>query len=212
MKRVFAFSSVVGLLSFTVPSVGIAQPGVDGTVCNPHVEAVFSDGHGLVWGGLAPVAHAVQRELRRLGVEMTWAKKPELAAASSALRIVLLPHRANEWGRTQETLGAVHLDKASPSSVFVFYPAVLDVLGDPGDPSSILEGSSRPDWLRGLARIIVHEMIHFLIPGRPHDGSGLFAQSLKASNLLGPKLELEAETRSALVSRLCSAVPRGPGE
>jgi hypothetical protein len=99
------------------------------------------------------------------------------------------------------------MEGASPSSVFVFYPAVKQVLGAPADTTSILGQPSGSIWTKGLARIILHEIVHFLLPGRPHDASGLFAQNLKAGELLGTKLELDSETRSALLGRLCTPGP-----
>lgn len=210
MKPVLAIS-LVGLVDFTALSYAGTEPTIVEAVCKPHVEAILSDGHGLVPGGLAPVRQAVHHELRRLGVEVTWVEKEYPEAASSPLRVVFLPHTAKQWRRTGETMGAVVLDGASTSSVYIFYPATKKILGDPSDGGSILGRPSGPDWFKGQARIILHEMIHFLLPGRPHDAEGLFAPNLKATNLLGPKLELHPETLSALVSRLCSSDPIEPG-
>jgi hypothetical protein len=208
MKRVFALS-LVGLVDFTAPSYAGTEPTTAEGVCRPHVEAILSDGHGLVPGGLAPVRQAVHQELRRLGVEVTWVEKEYPEAVSSPLRVVFLPHTATGWGRSGETIGAVVLDGASTSSVYIFYPATKEVLGDPSDGGSILGRPSGHDWFKGLARVILHEMIHFLLPGRPHDAAGLFAPNLKATRLLGPNLELDPETHSALVSRLCPSGSRG---
>lgn len=209
MKKVLVLS-LVGLVDVTA-MYGGTESAVLETVCRPRIEAILSDGHGLVPGGLAPVRQSVRHELRRLGIEVTWVEKDHPEAGSSPLRVVFLPHDAKEWRRTGETMGAVVLDGTSTSSVYVFYPAAKEVLGDPGDGGSILGRPSGPDWFKGLARIILHEMIHFLLPGRPHDSSGLFAPNLKATRLLGPKLDVDAETHTALISRLCPGGSRGPG-
>ena len=199
MRRGPAISTVLVLVTITTAPLVSSEPA-----CDPHVKAVVFDGHKLVPGGLGPVRRAVEHELRRLGVQPTWMKDGDLESAGFVLRVVLLPHSARDWGRTEETLGAVRLDGSSASSVYVFYPSVNLALGVPADGTSILGGTPGTLWVRGLARIIVHEMLHVLLPGRAHDASGLFASNLKARELLAAELELDAETHSALLTRLCT--------
>jgi hypothetical protein len=200
MRRGPAISTALVLVTITAAPLVSSEP-----TCAPRVKAVVFDGHKLVPGGLGPVRRAVEHELRRLGVQPTWVKDGDLESAGFVLQVVLLPHSAKDWGRTEETLGAVRLDGASASAVFVFYPSIKQALGVPADGTSILGGTPGTLWMRGLARIIVHEMLHVLLPGRPHDAAGLFASNLKARELLAAELELGAETHSALVARLCTA-------
>lgn len=201
--RTAIWSSVALLCIIALPLSGFQRADEPG--CNPRVKAILSDGHRLVPGGLAPVRVVVGYELRRLGVSLTWMK--EQPESPDVLRVVFLPHSATDWGQGSGTLGAVRLQGNSPSSIYVFYPAVKKVLGEPGDTTSILDPPTGSIWRIGLARIILHEILHFLLPGRPHDASGLFARNLEARELLGPKLELEANTRSALIARLCVPPP-----
>lgn len=200
MRRGPAISTALVLVTITAAPILSSEPA-----CDPCVKAVVFDGHKLVPGGLGPVRRAVEHELRRLGVQPAWMKDGDLESPGFVLRVVLLPHSAKDWGRTEETLGAVRMDGASASSVFVFYPSVNQALGVPADGTSILGGTPGTLWVRGLARIIVHEVVHVLLPGRPHDTAGLFASNLKARELLAAELELDAETHSALVARLCTA-------
>lgn len=200
MRRGPAISTVLVLVAITGAPFVSSEPA-----CAPRVNAVVFDGHKLVPGGLGPVRRAIEHELRRLGAQPTWMKDGDLESEDFVLQVVLLPHSAKDWGRTEETLGAVRLDGASASSVFVFYPSVKQTLGVPANGTSILGGTPGTLWVRGLARIILHEMLHVLLPGRPHDAAGLFASNFKATELLAAELELDAETHSALVGRLCTA-------
>ncbi len=201
MRRGPAVSTLLLLGTITAAPSLSSRP-----TCVPRVKAIVFDGHELVLGGLGPVRKAVEHELRRLGVRPSWITDGDLESADSVLQVVLLPHSAEAWGRTGGTLGAVRYDGASASSVFVFYPSVEKVLGVPADGASILGGPSGTLWMRGLARIIVHEILHVILPHRPHDAVGLFASNLKGPQLLAAELELDVDTHSALVERLCTVL------
>jgi hypothetical protein len=198
MSNVNIISTAAVLASLIAAASGRAEPR-----CEPNVHSSLSDGHDLIPGGLAPVRAAIEQELLRLGVLLTWINNEDTKAPGPILRVVLLPHGAADWGRSDSTLGAVRLGGDSPSSIYVFYPAVKQVIGAPTDTTSILGGPSGRIWVRALARIVLHEMIHFLLPGRPHDTSGLFAQNLSGRDLLGSTLSLAPETKTALVDQLC---------
>jgi hypothetical protein len=54
----------------------------------------------------------------------------------------------------------------------------------------------------GVARVITHEIVHYFLPGRPHDETGIFMEHQRGDTLLSPKLEISTETRDALLKKL----------
>jgi hypothetical protein len=92
----------------------------------------------------------------------------------------------------------------SPGSVFLFYPDVARAMDfRPARTSSIRDG--RPpgvSWHVGVARVITHEILHYFLPGRPHDAAGIFMEHQRGDLLLSPKLEISPDTREALVKKL----------
>jgi hypothetical protein len=54
----------------------------------------------------------------------------------------------------------------------------------------------------GAARVITHEILHYFLPGRPHDEAGIFMEHQRGDSLLSPKLEVSPDTREALLTKL----------
>ena len=137
----------------------------------------------------------------------SWFGRRSLTRTPSGIVIYvnLLPHPPTDWGLSKSALGGVRRDEAGSSPVFIFYPAVEQVLGVPGD--DIKESRTHPSLPQnghfGLARIIAHEILHVLLPEKSHDRSGIFTPDLKRSTLLSQELKLENKTE--LRSRSVSA-------
>lgn len=125
------------------------------------------------------------------------------------VRVQIVAKMPARWNLAESSLGAVHKTLDGPSPVFVFYPSVVRVLGFPGK-SEKLTGPPLPvsKWIRGLARIILHEILHVLLPESPHDETGIFAENLEPRDLTARTLNLQENTRAALLDRLCSARAR----
>ncbi len=170
----------------------------------PQVDAVLADGHSILPWGMDPVGVALAAEFRRMDVELVWSTVVDPDPQRIVIYVNLLPHPPTDWGLSKSALGGVRRDEAGSSPVFIFYPAVEQVLGVPGDTSRITDPPISPaKWTLGLARIIAHEILHVLLPEKSHDRSGIFAPDLKRSTLLSQELKLENETRAALAERLC---------
>lgn len=58
--------------------------------------------------------------------------------------------------------------------------------------------SAKPLMGRALARVLVHELLHYLTGSREHSGSRLFREDLDPQTLLDPGLALEAVDVEAL--------------
>jgi hypothetical protein len=198
--------SFVLLCASSVLEVAAGSAGVrDSCSPFPRVEAVLADGHRILPWGMDPVGVALAEQFRQMDVQLVLSPAIAPDPQRSVIYVNLLPHPPTDWGLSVKSLGAVRRGEARSSPVFIFYPSIERVLGTPSDTPRILDQAIPPaKWIRALARIIAHEILHVLLPGRTHDRSGIFAPEFKRNTLLSRELELEAETRAALADRLCA--------
>jgi hypothetical protein len=59
----------------------------------------------------------------------------------------------------------------------------------------------------GVARVIFHEVLHYFLPGRPHDPEGVFMDHVGGNVLAHSTFDVTAETRDALVATLARKDP-----
>ncbi len=205
LERVHFLLNVFCVLA--VP-VGSARTGES---CKPprRVHAVLADGHRKIPWGVEPVGRALAAEFRRMDVELVWSTEDD-AGEEIVIFVNILPHPPADWGLSTKALGVVRRDERGSSPVFVFYPSIERVLGVPGRADRISDEDIPPaKWVLGLARIIAHEILHVLLPGKPHDRIGIFASDLRPHALIARKLDLEEQTRAALAERLCDGQALG---
>jgi hypothetical protein len=152
---------------------------------------------------------ALKGELEDLGITGTLMDWAAPSSDGFFVRVQIVAKMPARWNLAESSLGAVHKTLDGPSPVFVFYPSVVRVLGFPGK-SEKLTGPPLPvsKWIRGLARIILHEILHVLLPESPHDETGIFAENLEPRDLTARTLNLQENTRAKLLDRLCSARAR----
>jgi hypothetical protein len=153
---------------------------------------------------MEPVGKALAAEFRRFDVDLIWSTKYDPIAERKVVFVNISPNSPRDWGLTQMALGAVRRDESGSSPVFIFYPAIEQMLGEQRNVGRMVGPFSPPaKWNRGLARIITHEILHILLPDRPHDSKGLFAPNFTRKTLLSQEMELDPETRAVLAERLC---------
>jgi hypothetical protein len=167
---------------------------------------VLSDGGRQLLGRSNAVSEQVARLFAEMGVEMTWSfDASELGKLPlHTVHVIVRPHSSLEWGLGAKTLATVLKEPGSRGSVFVFYPDLERALvRKPMRPHS-LRGGRPPGgaWLDAVSRVIAHEILHYFLPGRPHDETGLFGKHIDGGQLAGSSLEACPETRDALVARL----------
>jgi hypothetical protein len=154
---------------------------------------------------MEPVGDALAAEFGRMDVELVWSTGDDPMPERKVIFVSILPHSPTDWGLSTKALGAVHRVEEGSSPVFVFYPSIERMLGTPSNTARIFDQTIPPaKWIRALARIIAHEILHVLLPEKPHDRSGIFASDLKRNTLFSRELQLEDETRAALANRLCA--------
>jgi hypothetical protein len=163
----------------------------------------------VIWTDMVHCAadrRAVEAEvaaaLEPLRVTVGWkTRRPAQATSPDSVRVVVLLSRKSALDPA--TMGSSNPGSPSPT-IWVQYDNVLRALamgdGERADPATL-----------GVAvgRVIAHELVHLLAPGRKHDRTGLFAPQLGARALLSRGTRLspsfvrwyrtrEAGTRTAL--------------
>lgn len=170
---------------------------------------VLSDGHNQLQGQSRHVAQEVVETFRSIGVRVTWSSDPkEIPSETDFVTVAILPHSSRDWRLAKGALAAVAREGIdSRGSVFLFYPDIARALDfHPARSSSIRD--TRPPgvpWHVGVARIVVHEILHFFLPERSHDRSGIFMEHHRTDSLLSPTIEIAPGTRESLRERLRAA-------
>lgn len=168
------------------------------------IHVVLYDAQHQVPGGLDPIRRALVEEFRSLAVELDCPNGTEsVSGGAITIPVVVRSHLASDWGLPADALGAVR--GRDRRMIFLFFPAIENALPEiPVGSGTILKRErafARP-WGTGVARVIAHEIVHFLLPDRPHDRAGLFQAHLTEDLLLGSELTLSPATETALRSRL----------
>ena len=140
--------------------------------------------------GLAPFAYsAMARETREILADHGICAAVRRVAAKSVrsndgIGVVLLRSMpASVPG--QRILGATRRGRAQAMTVWVYFDQVASAVGLGGRPPATWSGRERAALGRALGRVAAHEVVHVLLPQRPHDSAGLMAASLGFRELTG---------------------------
>ena len=173
---------------------------------SPSFHLVLSDGNRQLLGRSDAVAEHVAGIFGKIGVEATWSfDASELGNLSThTVHVIIRPHSSKDWGMGSDVLATVLREPDSRSSVFVFYPDVERTLVRPPLRPQSLRGGRPPGrpWLDAVSRVIVHEILHYFLPGRPHDATGVFQEHVDGGQLTSSSFEVSSETREALLAVL----------
>jgi hypothetical protein len=168
---------------------------------------VLSDGHNQLQGQSKHVAKEVVEIFRNMGIEVAWSSDPGDLSSSTpyTVTVAILPHSSRAWRMADGVMAAVTRGGSdSRGSVFLFYPDVARAMDyHPARTSSIR--NQRPpgvSWHVGVARVISHEILHYFLPGRSHDATGIFMEHQCGDLLLSAKLEVIPDAREALLKKL----------
>jgi hypothetical protein len=198
------FAVALGMVALTASSEREGEGG-------PSFHLVLSDGHGQLQGQSEHVATEVVEIFREIGIDVTWSKDPSLSPRTNTVTVAVLNHSSREWdiaaGAMAATLGR---GSGSMGSIFLFYPDIVRAMDfRPARTSSIRDG--RPPgvpWDVGIARVITHEILHYYLPDRPHDETGIFMAHQRGDLLLSPRLQISPETREALLAKVRNSVTK----
>jgi hypothetical protein len=178
----------------------------------PSFHLVLSDGNLQLEGQRDRIAESVARSFREMGVEVTSSSDPSDPSLpdTNVVRVIVLPRSSEDWELGPGVLAVTRRDPDSRAVVVVFYKEVERVLNvrQPRAAQSI-QGWRAPGRrvTNGVARVVVHEILHYFLPGRPHDAEGVFMDYVGGNLLAHASFEVSTETRNALVARLIKADP-----
>ncbi|HSF15101.1 MAG TPA: hypothetical protein VLK65_06080 [Vicinamibacteria bacterium] len=173
---------------------------------NPSFHFVLSDGSRQLLGLSEEVAERVAGIFADMEVDVSWSfdasELPSLPPRT--VHVIVRPHSARDWGLSSGVLATVLREPDSRSSVFVFYPDLERALiRRPMRPQSLRGGRPPGEaWLDAVSGVITHEILHYFLPGRSHDRSGVFAEHVDGGELARSSFETSPETRDALIERL----------
>jgi hypothetical protein len=158
--------------------------------------------------GLAPFAYTAMAAeagdiLAEHGVCADIARASPRSVRTSAEIGVILLRTMGGSGVGRRVLGATKSRDARNASVWVYFDEVASAVGLGGRPTETWSGRERATFARALGRVAAHEVIHVLLPQRPHDETGLMASSF------GPR-QLSASALSAHPGILADVRRRAP--
>jgi hypothetical protein len=147
-------------------------------------------------------AHEVTALLERMDVHgLVERGDVHSVVTGSEVIVVLLPHRPPRSRLSEGAMGATSKSEESPRALAVFAAEVSRTLGFATEPG-VWSPIQRRDFAVALGRVVVHELVHTVIPDRPHDRRGLMAASLNRYQLLCSAPAIAPETAEAFRSAL----------
>ena len=146
----------------------------------------------------AEVRRAVDLEtdsiLAQAGVRVfpVWDPAAPPSTPGYEIKVILTTREPTDFGQRFDAMG---LAFPRGDTIYIFCPNVLRALGD--DPTS--PRRRFPDEIgRAIARVIVHEVIHVLVPEAGHAVAGLMDPKQGKNFLLQPRVFVPAKTAEAI--------------
>jgi hypothetical protein len=142
---------------------------------------------------LAPFAYGamaseVTRTLADHGVCARVDRVPPSAMREDGEIAVILLRSMAGGGVGRRVMGATSRRDERNATVWVYFDEVASVLELPPREPEAWTAVDRFAFGRALGRVAAHEVIHALLPGRPHDRIGLMAPSFGRHALTAPAL------------------------
>jgi hypothetical protein len=112
------------------------------------------------------------------------------------VNVVLHPKESVEFGFDENAMGA-----AFGSYAYIFLSKIKEALAqDKGESSDKLRALNQLG--QALGRVVAHEVIHLIAPGRPHAAEGLMCGSLTRLDLIRRHIDIDSESVEAIHARL----------
>jgi len=169
----------------------------------PPLRLVWLDPTGVAATVQATARAEASKMLARLGASVHWRRvTPGETLQDGDVHVVLLGLVGYREAEEPLVLGSTSTRPRSARVLWVRVPAVCAALGVPkGRPLLMLSGADRLAVGTAIGRVVVHEVVHALVPALPH-GRGLMSSSLNRRELIGAPLPLDVETTLAFRAAL----------
>jgi hypothetical protein len=165
--------------------------------------AVEASLHWVDVAGLAPFAYASMADETRAALAgygvcaHVSRSSPGAVRTNGEIGVVLL--RAMPGSAGQRVLGATRSRAMRNATVWIYFDEVAAALGLARRPTETWTGPERAEFGRALGRVAAHEIVHALLPGRPHDRAGLMSPSFGRRELTASVLNAHPALRADLL-------------
>lgn len=152
----------------------------------------------LVWFGshelfprvaVDPMGAQITRLFARYGISVLVHDASKVALETvpdPKVVVILTPTEPGGWGLESHVMAAAVGGPKRGHSIFVFFPSVMRTLGAPATDRRFTESArSFTEVTRGVGRVVAHELVHVLAPGRGHAEQGLMSRRLGRKILVG---------------------------
>lgn len=158
--------------------------GERGARCVVEVRIQWIDVLDLAPFAFRTAAAEARRVLAEEGICAALARaSPASVRTKDEIGIILLRSMAGS-GRGRRVLGATRSQDPGNASVWIYVDEVTATLGLSGRAAYRWTGLERLHAGRALGRVAAHEIVHVLLPNRPHDEAGLMAPSFGRRELM----------------------------
>lgn len=203
MGKILAWATVsFGLLAQVAPAGASCEPAPANGGLAPLDFVWYDPAEALPFPGQR-LGRELAAEFSDLGLAICWTDGRRLETATSTeFKVIFLARDLSPATRSRNVVGAVQRRLARSRAMWIMLPAARRSLGLPEHGS--LTSVQERELARGLTHVVAHELVHTILPGRPHTSAGLMRRQLGRAALLLPRLGLDPASRQALMDRLQS--------
>ena len=174
----------------------------------PHLHFVISDRVGFDESFLVAMGDQAVTLLSEIGIRATWSGANSTSAeaesefwrpaAADSYLVTLTARPPSAWGVKARAMGMFVPRWALGRRVIIFPERIFHVLG--GRQRANCRGGTRCHHrtTRAFARILVHELVHAIVPEHSHSQDGLLRGTLDRRLLLAQDLPLGVECVAAV--------------
>jgi hypothetical protein len=191
-----------GLFFFPILNVTFAASEVSPQKNDdPHLSLVWHDGYNLAPKVYGIMKREVESIFSEIGIDAT-VRRGEVGryfrreTSYPEVNVVLHPNESVEFGFDEDAMGA-----AFGNYAYIFLSKIKEALAqDKGESSDKLRALNQLG--QALGRVVAHEVVHLIAPGRPHAAEGLMCGSLTRLDLTRRHIQMDSESVEAIRARL----------
>jgi hypothetical protein len=203
------------VLSFASPvsSGPRAARSIAGSSPTPVIRFVWFDPNQVLPGKGGDVSREVAAIFGSLGFAVSWRTGrlgDEESLAADEVSVILLPSNPQGPAGRAGVMGRVQLGQELPHAAWIFVGEVKRVLRPPTlNHQGLADPREIPDLVGALARVVVHEIVHAVLPAEPHARRGLMMETLDRTALAGRRPTLTPACIRALSRALAGSRAEG---